>query len=159
MKLLIATLLLVAAASGQTTNDPYANVPAEQRQAYKAVIERFVRDQIKQNWADLWEIQDQTPDMKNTLLQGDRNAPDLSKDQFVQAMRYTVGSGSFPRLRSFTLREIKKDKEGFVMIGCGKATREAWKQTGFVIAGIRLVNGTPKIDIWSMTSDSCTPES
>jgi hypothetical protein len=42
------------------------------------------------------------------------------------------------------------------MIGCGYATREEWKQKGYVIAGIRVVDGKPKIDLWSMTSDSCS---
>jgi hypothetical protein len=64
---------------------------------------------IKQDWGDLWEIQDQTPDLKNELLLGKRDAPNLTKQQFVAAMRETIGSG-YPRLRSFDLREVKPDK-------------------------------------------------
>ena len=136
-------------------NAPYSTLAPEQRALLQPVVERYVQDQLKQNWSDLWEIQDQTSDLKNELLLGKRNAPDLSKAQFVSAMRETIGTG-YPRLRSFELREVRTDKGNFIMIGCGKATREAWKQTGLVIAGIRIVDGKPKVDLWSMTSDSCS---
>ncbi len=69
-------------------------------------------------------------------------------------MRETVGTG-YPRLRSFELREVRPAKENFVMLGCGLATREAWKQKGIVIAGIRIVSGRPRVDLFSMTSDLC----
>jgi len=111
---------------------------------------------VKQDWDDLWEIQDQTSDLKNELLLGRRDAPDLSKKDFVSAMRELIETGGYPRLRSFQLKEVRVDKGNFIMIGCGKATRETWSGTGFVIAGIRIVDGKPKFDIWSMTSDSCT---
>lgn len=135
-------------------NDPYSAVTPAQRTILQPVIERYVRDQIKQDWADLWEIQDQTADLKNELLQGRRDAPNLTKQQFVAAMRETIGSG-YPRLRSFDLREIKPDNGNFVMIGCGLATREEWKQQRFVIAGIRIVDGKALVDLFSMTPDSC----
>jgi hypothetical protein len=148
---LLMTLGLMGAAS-----DSYSALTPEQKSLLKPVVERYVRDQIKQDWADLWEIQDQTPDTKNSLLLGQRDAPDMSKKQFVSAMRETIGTGGMPRLRSFELREVRPDKGNFIMIGCGYATREEWKQKGFVIAGIRVVDGKPRFDIWSMTSDSCS---
>jgi hypothetical protein len=147
---LLMTLGLIGAAS-----DPYSALAPEQKSLLKPIVERYVRDQIKQDWADLWDIQDQTSDLKNELLLGHRDAPDLSKEQFVSAMRETIGTG-YPRLRSFELREVKADKSNFIMIGCGYATREEWKQKGFVIAGIRVVDGKPKVDLWRMTSDSCS---
>src|ERR1700679_459182 len=115
---LLSTLGLLRA-----TSDPYLTLAPEQKSLLKPVIERYVRDQIQQDWADLWDIQDQTPDLKNELLLGHRDAPDLSKKQFVSAMRETIGTG-YPRLRSFALREVKVDKGNFIMIGCGYATRE-----------------------------------
>ena len=149
-----ATFLMTLGLLGATT-DQYSTLAPEQKSLLKPVVERYVRDQIKQDWADLWEIQDQTSDLKNELLLGHRDAPDLSKDQFISAMRDTIGTG-YPRLRSFELREVKVDKDNFIMIGCGYATREEWKQKGLVIAGIRIVEGKPKVDLWSMTSDSCS---
>jgi hypothetical protein len=134
--------------------DPYSALTPAQRTILQPVIERYVRDQIEQDWGDLWEIQDQTSDLKNELLLGNRDAPNLTKQQFVAAMRETIGSG-YPRLRSFDLREVKPDNGNFVMIGCGFATREEWKQQRFVIAGIRIVDGKGLVDLFSMTPDSC----
>jgi hypothetical protein len=155
IKIFVYVMFLATAVSSLGAGrDPYSTLTAEQKAVLEPVVERYIRDQIRQDWADLWEIQDQTSDLKNELLLGRRNAPDLNKEQFVSAMRDTIGTG-YPRLRSFELREVKPDKGDFILIGCGKATRESWKQTGFVIAGIRLADGKPKVDLWSMTSDSC----
>lgn len=89
MKVLMysAAFLMTLGLLGATT-DPYSTLAPEQRSLLKPVVERYVRDQIKQDWADLWEIQDQSSDLKNELLLGHRDAPDLSKDQFVSAMRH-----------------------------------------------------------------------
>jgi hypothetical protein len=146
---LFAAMVLMGAGS-----DPYSAVTPAQRTILQPVIERYVRDQIKQDWGDLWEIQDQTADLKNELVSGKRDAPNLTKKQFVAAMRETIGSG-YPRLRSFELREVKPDNGNFIMIGCGLATREEWKQQRFVIAGIRIVDGKALVDLFSMTPDSC----
>jgi hypothetical protein len=136
-------------------SDPYASLTQEQRQVLQPAVDRFVRDVTKQDWKDLWEIQDQTSNMKNELLEGHRDAPDLTRSQYVAAMRSIVDI-EFIRVRTLTVREVRADKGNFVLIGCGTATRESWHQTGFVIAGIRLVDGKPKFDLWSMTSDSCS---
>jgi hypothetical protein len=136
-------------------NDPYRALTTDQRAMLQPVIERYVRDQIKQDWGDLWVIQDQTSDLKNELLSGRRDAPDLSREQFVAAMRNTIGTG-YIRLRSFELRDVKPDNGNFVIIGCGFATRESWKQKGFVIARIKVVDGKPKVDLFSMPSNSCS---
>lgn len=151
-----STLLLLSLGLLGATSNPYATLTTDQTALLKPVVERYVRDQVKQDWDDLWEIQDQTSDLKNELLLGRRDAPDLSKKDFVSAMRELIETGGYPRLRSFQLKEVRVDKGNFIMIGCGKATRETWSGTGFVIAGIRIVDGKPKFDIWSMTSDSCT---
>jgi len=144
---------MTAACSAQT--DPYATLTEEQRMILRPAVERFVKDVTKQDWKDMWEIQDQTPNMKNELLEGNRGAPDLNQAQYVRAMRSIVGV-EFLRVRTFQVREVKADKDNFIVIGCGTATRETWHQTGFIIAGIRLLDGKPKFDLWSMTSNSCS---
>lgn len=154
-RLAYAAVLLMTLGLLGATRDPYSTLMPEQKSLLKPVVERYVHDQVTSNWADLWNIQDQTSDLKNVLLLGDRDAPDLSKEHFVSAMRETIGTG-YPRLRTFELREVKVDNGNFVMIGCGYATRENWKQEGIVIAGIRIVDGKPKVDLWSMTSDPCS---
>jgi hypothetical protein len=156
IKTIAALMFIVTAASCPGSGrDPYSTLTAEQKAVLEPVVERYIHDQVKQDWADLWEIQDQTSDLKNELLLGRRDAPDLNKEQFVSAMRYTIGTG-YPRLRSFELREVKPDNGNFILIGCRNATRESWKQTGFVVAGIRIVEGKPRVDLWSMTSNSCS---
>jgi hypothetical protein len=113
--------LATAVSSLGAGRDPYSTLTADQKAILEPVVERYIRDQIKQDWADLWEIQDQTSDLKNELLLGRRDAPDLNKEQFVSAMRDTIGTG-YPRLHSFELREVKPDKGNFILIGCGQAT-------------------------------------
>lgn len=152
----ILGLLLLALGLLAATNAPYATLTLEQKSLFKPAVERYINDQEKQNWADLWEIQDQTSDLKNELLFGRRDAPDMNKKEFISAMREVIASGGRPRLRSFELQEVRADKGNFIMIGCGHAIRESWQATGFVIAGIRLVDGKPKFDTWSMTSSSCS---
>jgi hypothetical protein len=131
--------------------DPYASITSAQRAILQPGIERYIKDQRHEKWEDLYEIQDQTSDLKNELLLGERNAPDMTKDQFVKAMRYTIGTGEFPRLNDFNLRVVRADKGNFIVIGCGKATRESWHGTGTVIFGARIVDGQAKFDIWGMT--------
>jgi hypothetical protein len=148
-------LFVLLASSCIAQSDPYASLTQEQRQVLQPAVDRFVRDVTKQDWKDLWEVQDQTSGMKNALLEGDRDAPDLTKSQYIAAMRSIVGV-EFIRVRTLTVREVRADKGNFILIGCGTATRESWHQTGFVIAGIRLVDGKPRFDLWSMTSSSCS---
>jgi hypothetical protein len=154
IRLLICLTPTTAICSAQAA-DPYSLVSADLKPVLQTGIKRYISDQINQNWNDLWEIQNQTADLKNELLLGNRSAPDLTKEQFVTAMKATIGV-DYPRLRAFTLRSIKNDKDNFIVVGCGKATRESWRQAGTVIFGVRIVDGKPKFDLWSMTSDSCT---
>jgi len=94
--------------------------------------------------------------MKNELMLGNRTAPNMSKDQFVAAMKEVIATGGYPRMKDFQLRVAKADKGNFIVIGCAKWARESWRGTGFAIFGAKIVDGNAKFDIWSMTSDSCT---
>jgi hypothetical protein len=153
--ILAASFAINVFASTQIISDPYASLSPAEKAILKPGIERYVHDQLKQNWADLWEIQDQTSDVKNALLLGNRTAPDMTKEQFVSAMKEMIGTGGYLQMREFELRTARADKGNFIVIGCAKTTRESWHQTGFVIFGARIVDGKAKFDIWSMTSDSC----
>jgi hypothetical protein len=149
-------LIAPAAAWPQAVTDPYASLTPEVREVLKPGVERYIHDQIKQDWADLWEIQDQTSDLKNELLLGNRTAPDMTKEQFVSAMREVIATGGHPRMRTFDLRVARADKGNYIVIGCASAVRELWHQMGFVIFAAKIADGKPKFDIWSMTSDSCS---
>src|SRR5271166_1989733 len=102
---LLASSLIFAATP---VNDPYSSLSRAERELLKPQVERWVKDQIKHNWSDLWEIQDQTPELKNELLLGDRDHPDLSRIEYVQAMQETMGVG-YPEIKAFTLSEIQRE--------------------------------------------------
>ena len=153
--LLFALFLLPAAVASQTISDPYAALTPEQVTTLKPVLERYINDQLYGKWSDLFEIQEQTGRLKNELLLGNRSAPDMTREQFVEAMKETIGTG-YPRLRSFKIQTVRADKDQFIVIGCGNATRESWRQTSIVKVRIQIIDGKPKFDLWEMTPDKCS---
>jgi hypothetical protein len=79
MKLVILAVALAQAAA--PVSDPYAALTPDEKTALKPQVERWVRDQTKRDWADMWEMQDQTSELKNELLLGRRDAPDRIFEQ------------------------------------------------------------------------------
>jgi hypothetical protein len=134
----VVALSIVLAASG--ASNPYDKLSPEERTLLKPQIERWVRDQVNENWADLWEIQDQTAELKNEVLLGRRDAPDMSRDEFAAAMRETIGIGD-PKIKAFTVTEVDKERDGFQLVGCASLQREAWKKTSIQYIHVRVVNG------------------
>ena len=121
---LVFAMYLVAAPA----SDPYDSLAPAERNLLKSQVERWIRDQVKHDWSDLWEIQDQTPRLKNEILLGHRDAPDLGRKQYVQAMRETIGVG-YPEIKAFALHEVRSEGGAFQAFGCARQQREAWKQT------------------------------
>jgi hypothetical protein len=155
-RLICRCFLVVVSCVSVAQTDPYVSLTANDKAILKPSIEMYIHDQLKQNWSDLWEIQDQTSDLKSELLLGNRTALDMTKEQFVGAMKEMISNGSYPVIREFELSSVRADNGNFVVIGCAKATRESWHQTGFVVFGAKIVDGKPKFDIWRMTSNSCS---
>lgn len=149
--LLVLCAIAVAAPDG---NDPYASLSPEERTLLKPQIERWVRDQVKQDWADLWEIQDQTPELKNEILLGHKDAPDMNREQYVAAMRETMGS-SYPAVKAFRVTEVDKEADGFQLVGCAKLQREDWKQTSVDYIHIRIENGKALFGWFDPSADKC----
>jgi hypothetical protein len=50
--------------------------------------------------------------LKKELLLGQRNAPNLDRDQYVEAMKNTIGVG-YPEIKGFTLTEVDRERDGF----------------------------------------------
>ena len=117
-------------------------------------VDRWIRDELKHNWADLWEITDQTEELKNELLLGNRTAPDMTRDQFVQAMRDTIGTG-FPEIKSFRLTEVRIEGNGFWILGCGKQERETWHQTSISDVHVRIIEGKPRFGLHGGSLEPC----
>jgi hypothetical protein len=153
MKLAVS-LALAAALIAASTSDPYASLAPADRTLLKPQVERWIHDQVERDWLDLWEIQDQTPALKNELLLGHRNAPDLDRKEYAQAMQETMGIG-YPEIKKFTLREVRSEGGAFRVIGCGKLQREAWEQTSITEVKVRIENGKVLFGLPGGTPDRC----
>ena len=152
---LIATFLLLFLPIQATEPNPYSALTPEQRSILQPGIERYVSDQVKKNWADLWEIQDQTVEVKRELLLGE-SGPDMDRKQFSKLMKYTIETGGRPHLTKFELQEVRPDKGNFLVVGCGTAVRESFHIHGIVIFGARIIEGKPVFDIFSFVSETCS---
>ena len=136
-------------------SDPYIALSQSEKSLLKPQVERWVRDQLKHDWSDLWEIQDQTPELKNVLLMGRKDAPDMTREEYVQAMRGTIGTG-FPAIKAFRLTEVDREEGGFQVVGCAKMQREEWKQTSIQYVHIRVVNGTTRFGLIDGSPEECS---
>ena len=134
----LALFVPVAAAVGE--NAPYQTLSVADKALLQPQIERWIRDQLRHDWADLWEIQDQTPELKNELLSGQRNAPNLDRNQYAQAMKGTIGVG-YPEIKGFRLIEVDRESDGFQVVGCANLEREEWKQTSVQYIHVRVAGG------------------
>jgi hypothetical protein len=137
--LVMLLALLVAAGVGAAT-DPFGSLAPAEKVLLKPQIERWIHDQVKHDWPDLWEIQSQTPELKNSLLLGRRDAPDMDRKQYVDAMRGTIGIG-YPEIKAFTLTEVDKEADGFQVVGCARLQRGEWTATTIQYIHVKLVNG------------------
>lgn len=149
----ILTVSLLTAVSAAAP-DPYQPLTPAEKALLKPQIERWIRDQIKHNWSDMWEIQDQTPALKNELLLGRKDAPDMQRNEYVQAMKDTIGSG-IPEIRVFQLTEIDKEAGGFQIVGCAKLQREEWKKTTIQYVHVRVMNGKVLFGLYEGSGEEC----
>jgi len=135
-------------------SDPFGSITEDEKLMLKPQIERWIHDQVKHDWADMWEIQDQTSELKNELLLGHRDAPDMDRSQYVQAMRETIGVG-YPEIKAFTLREVRREDRGFWILGCGSLHRESYKHTSVTNVHARIVMGKVAFGLPGATAGSC----
>lgn len=86
--------------------DLYLRVAPADRQLLKDGIDRYVRDQIKRDWSDLFEIK--IPGFAIVADYDDLSdkVPVLSKSEFVDVMNEQVSNGSRPFMQSFNLKSI-----------------------------------------------------
>ena len=149
--ILLVSLFVGASAAAP---DPYQSLALAEKALLKPQIERWIRDQTKHNWPDMWEIQDQTPALKNDLLLGRKDASDMGRDEYVQAMKNTIGSG-YPEIRAFQLTEVDKEADGFQVVGCAKLQREEWKRTTIRYVHVRVVNGRVLFGLYEGSGEEC----
>jgi hypothetical protein len=152
-KFWLMCVLLPFSLSAQT-NDPYAPLTPTERDTFKPQVERWVKDQLRRDWYDLWEIQDQTPELKNELLLGHKDAPDMDRKQYVDAMRQTINIG-YPEIKAFRLEGVKPEPGGYLIWGCGEQRREEWKQTSITYVHARAVDGKLMFGLHGGNPDPC----
>lgn len=151
---IIISLAFLIGAAGSATDDPYGPLTPSDRTLLKPQIERWIHDQVKHDWSDMWEIQDQTPELKNDLLLGRKDAPDMDRNQYVQAMRNTIGIG-YPEIKAFKLTEVDKETDGFQVVGCARLQREEWKRVTVQYVHLRLANGKILFGLYEGSGEDC----
>ncbi|HEX4319448.1 MAG TPA: hypothetical protein VHZ52_00990 [Acidobacteriaceae bacterium] len=154
MKSVVSILFLCMALTARSAVDPYSSLSQSDQGLLKPQVERWIRDELKHNWSDLWEIQDQTPELKNELLLGRKDAPDLDRNHFVEGMQQTINIG-YPEIKAFKLQEVKAEEGGYLVWGCGEQRRENWKQTSVTYVHIRVVNGKVMFGLHGGNPDTC----
>jgi hypothetical protein len=137
-------------ANPQTSQDPFASLRTEESGLIKPVVERYIRDQAKQNWADLWDIYDQNSDIefKRDTRRSD-DAPPLDREQFAKAWQELISSGSMPYLTKLQVTEVHSTPKGFIVRGCGEAKRENFHFKGLLNIEVHLDNGKPLLGPWT----------
>jgi len=120
---------------------PIYLVESDQKTLLKPQIERWIHDQVKHDWADMWRYRIRLRVKKRTTL-GQKDAPDLDRIEYVQAMQETIGVG-YPTIEAFTLRavEVKDDGKVLRISGCARERREEWKKTGLIYVRAKVTDG------------------
>jgi hypothetical protein len=157
MKTRIAVMILLGlliSASIDAATDPFGQLTSAEKALLKPQIERWIHDQLKHDWSDMWEIQDQTPELKNELLLGRKDAPDMDRNEYVQATRGTIGIG-YPEIKAFRLTEVDKEADGFQVVGCAKLQREEWKRITEQYVHLRVVNGKVLFGLYQGSGEEC----
>jgi hypothetical protein len=141
--LLILLPFLVAAKT-----DLYQQVALADRPLLKDGLDRYVRDQIKRNWSDLFEIKIPGYAIDTNYDDLSANAPALSKKAFADAMEERVSNGSLPFMQSFDLVSITPMNGGYEVRGCSKAQRESFHFKGIVKLNAYVSNGQVHFGSW-----------
>ncbi|MFZ0297464.1 MAG: hypothetical protein WAM13_03875 [Candidatus Sulfotelmatobacter sp.] len=134
--------------------DPFGQLTSAERALLKPQIERWIHDQLKHDWPDMWETQDQIPKLKNELLLGRNDAPDMDRNEYVQAMRSTVGVG-YPEIKAFRLTEVDKEADGFQVVGCAKLQREEWNKITEQYVHLKVANGKILFGLYEGSGREC----
>jgi hypothetical protein len=143
LPLILLPLLLAA------KGDLYQQVIPADRQPFKEGLDRYVRDQIKRDWADLFEIK--IPGFAIVADYDDLSgkAPVLSKQEFGEVMNEQINNGSRPFMQSFNLVSIIPVKGGYEVRGCSKAQRESFHFKGILKFTAYVSDGKVRFGGWN----------
>jgi hypothetical protein len=143
----VILLLLTPGLIGASDSNPFASVRPEDRTLLEPAIKRFAQDQIKHNWADLWEIDEQDIDTKRDFLLKD-DAPAVAKSEYIEDKENAIASGGVPLMTSFELTSVVPDGGGFLINGCSAAKRESFHFKGIIEAIAHIHEGKVTFGSW-----------
>jgi hypothetical protein len=78
----------------------------------------------------------------------------MSRKEYVEAMRNTIGTG-YPEIKAFALTEVDKEADGFQVVGCAKEQREQWHATRIEYIHIRVEHGRTLFDLPDSSGEEC----
>jgi hypothetical protein len=156
MKAIRLCLLLALPILLASKPDPLAKVPPTDRPILIQGLQRFIKDQSTQDWADLYLIADQDTVMKR-LLDVPDNAPPVDRTHFIANMVISVQAGTVPILETLDLTAVTPDATGYVLRACVQSHRQGAKLKGIAELHATLTNGTARFGSWTYIYD--TPHS
>ena len=156
MKAIRICLLLALPILLASKPDPLAKLPAADRPILAQGIQRFVKDQSTQDWADLYLIADQDGAMKHLLNIPD-DAPPVDRTHFIANMVISVQAGTVPILETLDLLQVTPDPTGYVLRACIQSQRQRTKLKGIAELHATITEGTTRFGSWTYIYD--TPHS
>ena len=153
MKRLLSIVLLLLPVTLGAKSDPLTATPEPNRTLLRDGIPRYAKDEIAQNWDDLYNIADQVGGEGRDYRFTDSDGV-LPRVQFVSAIRNAIASGSEPVLKSFELTSIAATKEGYEVRACCKGERESFHFKGIIAFRAIIKDGTAQFGQWSYVVNS-----
>ncbi len=142
--LIFSAVILV----GASKPDPFASVQPSDRALLEPAIKRFAQDEMKLNWSDLWEIDEQDLDTKRDFLLKD-DAPLVDRKEYIEYKQDALASGGVPVMTSFDLTSVVPDGNGFLVSGCSSAKRESFHFKGIIEVEAHIRQGKVTFGSWS----------
>ena len=128
--------------------DPISSISEPTRTILKNGIDRYAKDEIAQDWGDLYEIADQNGAKSRDDRFTDSTAP-LSREAFVQAIRQNVVNGGTPVVTSFQLTDVEPTADGYDIRACSAARRESFHFKGIIQFHAIIRDGVVRFAPWS----------
>lgn len=146
--LIALALLMIAPPVRTQAPSPFATVDPHVRVLLEPAITRFSKDEIKMDWKDLWEIDEQDVARKRDFLLKDDAAP-VNRDQYLLLMNQALEGGGVPVMTSFQLIKVAPQSDGFLVSACVAAKRESFHFKGIVEILAHLRDGKVTFGSWS----------
>jgi len=146
--LTLSFLPVLFVAIGASKANPFAAVQPADRALLEPAIKRFAQDQMKLNWNDLWEIDEQDIVTKRDFSLKD-DAPSVQRSEYVERKEDALASGGVPVLTSFELTSVTPDGDGFIVNSCSAAKREGFHFKGIIEVKAHIRQGKVTFGSWS----------